>query len=215
MPDATPHPKPQVPLELLTPPPRVTPWAAWSLAFGLGSWCFSVFAAIPAFVFGAVALKKIKTAPKVHTGKDIALAGLILGGIGCVVGTFVLAAFALPVVGAVRENARRDECQKNVAALAAACARYVREHNDKMPETLDELDPYLEKPASQFRCPSAKSAETAGYELIGAGENVGGKNPNITPLVRDSFPHHRIGARPARIEGYLDGRTPLVEEAKK
>jgi hypothetical protein len=215
MPDLPKHDKPALPIEFLTPSPRLTPWAAWCLAFGFGSFCLGIITAIPAVIFGVVALLKIKNAPRRHEGKAVAVTGLILAGVGALVGTFILAALALPVLSYPREKAMRDECENNVRLLAAAAARYSEQHNGALPRTLDDLAPFLPKPLSEIKCPSAHPQQRDSYELINAGENVRGKIPGTVPVVRDAAPNHRIGADRARIVGYLDGRAPLVQEPRK
>lgn len=214
MPEASKQDKPAVPIELLTPSPKLTPWAVWCLAFGMGSFCLGIIAAIPAFIFGIVALGKIKNAPRVYDGKGVAVTGLIMSGIGAVVGTFILVGMALPVISYPQERALREACEKNVRLLAAACARYSEANNHTLPKTLDDLAPWLSEPLSEFKCRSAKSSQSADYELIGAGENVSGRNPNTVPVVRDALPNHRLGAHRARIVGFLDGRAALVQEPK-
>jgi hypothetical protein len=214
MPDASKHDKPALPIELLTPSPKLTPWAVWCLAFALGSFCLGIIAAVPAIIFGIVALGRIKHAPRVFEGKGVAVTGLILSGIGAVVGTFILVGFALPVIHYPQERALREECENNVRLLAAACARYSEQHNHTLPQSLDDLTPHLSKPLSEFKCPSAKATQSSNYELISAGENVSDRNPSAVPIVRDAHPNHRLGAHRARIVGFLDGRAALVQESK-
>jgi endonuclease V-like protein UPF0215 family len=67
---------------------------------------------LPAFIFAAVALAKIKHSPRPHGGKGVALAGIVTGGLGCVIGTVVLMGTALPVLEFSREKSRLDECKK-------------------------------------------------------------------------------------------------------
>ncbi len=72
------------------------PFAQWSILLGLiGCVMLGAISAIPAVIFGHVALMKLRSEPEKYTGKKLAIAGLILGYSGIIFSIFfVLLLFA-------------------------------------------------------------------------------------------------------------------------
>jgi hypothetical protein len=83
MSDETPPPPPPV----LQPVARIAPIAIWSLVLAILSFtCGWLFTAIPAVICGHIAWSKIRKSGGTLGGKNIAIAGLILGYIGLAIG---------------------------------------------------------------------------------------------------------------------------------
>lgn len=79
----------------------------------------------------------------------------------------ILAAILIPVVGVVREKARRSSCQSNLRQIGVACHLYALEHDGKLPEVSsggwpwdvdrEVIDLYLDYAGEErmmFYCPS-------------------------------------------------------------
>ncbi len=84
--DVTPPPTPPAP-PVLQPVARIAPIAIWSLVLAILSFtCGWLFTAIPAVICGHIASLKIRKSGGTLGGKNIAIAGLILGYIGLAIG---------------------------------------------------------------------------------------------------------------------------------
>ena len=84
--DVIPPPTPPAPPDP-QPIPRIAPIAIWSLVLAILSFtCGWLFTAIPAVICGHIAWLKIRKSGGTLGGKNIAIAGLILGYIGLAIG---------------------------------------------------------------------------------------------------------------------------------
>jgi hypothetical protein len=102
--------------------PRTSGKAIASLVFGLLSFCLWVFAAVPAFILGALSLRDIKRSDGRLKGRELAVAGLITAGLGTLV--VVPLAVILPAVQKVREAANRAKATSNLRQITVALRNY-------------------------------------------------------------------------------------------
>jgi len=99
---------------------------------GVLSFCFSALAGIPAIILGILALSTASRSRGRVGGQGLAIAGIVLGGIGTMM-VFVQIALLLPAIQAAREAARRSESTNNFKHIGLGLHNY---H-----DTLGELPP--------------------------------------------------------------------------
>ncbi|MFZ4777798.1 MAG: DUF4190 domain-containing protein [Terrimicrobiaceae bacterium] len=123
-----------------TPPSTIKktePLTVWSLVLGIISMVGCAFlAGLPAVICGHVGLSRIKRNPSLG-GKGMAIAGLVTGYIGTVIGTLgliaVLAALLLPAVASARNAAQKAMAKNDVIQIATALNAYNTEYG-KFPD---------------------------------------------------------------------------------
>lgn len=91
MPTATPTPMPTAPGQAPAGQPLKQGLAITSLVLGIVGCCvFPVLPSIAAAITGGIAMKKAKAEPHEYGGHGMALAGLILGIIGALIGLMIV-----------------------------------------------------------------------------------------------------------------------------
>jgi len=113
--------------------------AVWSLVLGIPSlFLCGFFTGIPAVICGHLALAR-KARAVVATGRGIAIAGLVTGYLGTIVGTLaILAAVAVPVFGAAMAKSRSTMTVAHARVIMVSLNVYAIQHDD-YPQTLQEL----------------------------------------------------------------------------
>ena len=97
--------------------------ATAAMVLGILSLILTVFAGIPAIICGAIGLSRVK---ETGTGNSPALAGLILGIVGCLMCPFMFigVGLLLPAVSKVREAASRSNDSNHFKETALATYGY-------------------------------------------------------------------------------------------
>ncbi len=84
---------------------------------------------------------------------------------------------AIPAMNRASETTQRTESAARLKQLGMACIMYAVEHDDRLPDSLDELVPYLGNDRSLLTAPHA-SSDAASYALV----------PNLPPRNRIPAP---------------------------
>jgi hypothetical protein len=119
---------------------RFSALALTSLVLGLASLVLLLISGIPALLAGYYGLRSINFSDGRLKGRKAAVAGMILGGLGCLVGLVLLGAWG---VGLLSEKSHGTECKNNLRRLGLALNQFHDEHRAFPPGTVpnDELMP--------------------------------------------------------------------------
>lgn len=205
---------PSVPPPLPTQPsaPVTSKLAIWSLVLGILSFCAVCITGVPAIILGILALVKINKSPAALKGQGLAVAGLVTGVIGTL-WTFIMVALLVPAVISARTAAYDVVCLNNVKQLMVASLQYADAHDNTLPETLDQLKPYLgggksADTSKMLTCPAATDTGRPSYEIVAPGRKLTAVNdPSKTVFLREIQPH----PRGRRAVGYMDGHVEMVQ----
>ena len=130
-------------------PPQNSGTAIASLVLGCLGFLTCGLTAIPAVICGHLALSHIGKSAGRLTGSGMAIGGLVTGYLSSLLfvicGVAVLAGMALPVVGAVKDNARQAQAVSQLKSIGAVCRLYAEDNGGKFPAKLEDLVPkYLD-----------------------------------------------------------------------
>jgi competence protein ComGC len=150
------------------PPPvpsiRTSPLAIWSLVLGILGVvlllaCIGPLFAIPAIICGHLAYSRVRQSGGVLKGEGMALAGLITGYVGVVLGLALIPlmlAIAIPNFVKAREAAHKNMCLNNLRRIEGA--KEVWSLQNKMDTnstpTMQDLTPFLKGNVTTLRCPA-------------------------------------------------------------
>ena len=166
--------------------------AVASLVLGVLSFCFSIFAGVPAFVFGIIALNEIGRSNGKLTGNGMAIAGMILSGISTLlIVPGVLIALLLPAVQAAREAARRASCSNNLKHIGLALHGYSDQFDSLPPVIVADKDG---KPMHSWRGMISPFLGAPGYDFDepwNSPKNSAYARQTPPPLVCPSDPSER------------------------
>ena len=73
----------------------------------------------------------------------------------------ILTGFLAPGVMTMREKARRAKCSNNLRQIFLAASNYRDDHNERYPQSLDELYEQYIDDVEVFKCPSSANAVPA------------------------------------------------------
>ncbi len=190
--------------------------AVWSLVLGILSFCAVCVTGVPAIVLGILALTKINKSPATLKGQGLAIAGLVTGAIGTLL-TFVIlvvwGAAWTPAMASARTAAYDIVCLSNVKQIMVTSMTYAAAHDNTMPDTLDQLKPYLigaqpDKYPALF-CHAAADQSKPSYEIVAPGQKLSAvADPSKTIFVREIQPNHHG----RRAVGYMDGHVEMVRD---
>ena len=204
----------------IVPPPLPTqPSAAatsalaiWSLVLGILSFCAVCVTGVPAIILGVLALNKIKKSPATLKGQGLAIAGLVTGAIGTLL-TFIMAAVWVPAMASARTAAYDAMCLNNVKQIMVTSMTYATAHDNTMPDTLDQLKPYLGNiPPDKnplLLCHAAADQSKPSYEIVAPGQKLTTvADSSKTVFVREIQPNHNG----RRAVGFMDGHVDMVRD---
>jgi hypothetical protein len=146
-----------------TPLAKVSALAIWSLVLGILGLvvliaCIGPLFAIPAIICGHMAYSRVRRSGGILVGEGMALAGLIMGYIGVVLG-MVWIPFALsvgiPSFAKAREATHKRRCLDNLRRIDGAKQFWALQNNKdtNSTPTMQELIPFL-KGDTTLRCPA-------------------------------------------------------------
>jgi prepilin-type processing-associated H-X9-DG protein len=188
--------------------PRTAGLAIASLVLGiLAVSCLSILAGIPALILGIIALNKIGKSAGTLTGKGLAIAGLVMGGVSFAL-LPITAALVLPAVVGARVKANEVQCLNNVRQCTLACEQYAQEHDKALPTSWSDTKKYmLTEAVAQhcLHCPQTPGT-AASYEIVNPGKRLADLgHPQETVIVREiNAPH-----RGKRAVGFADGHVEM------
>lgn len=205
---------PSAPPPLPTQPsaPVTSSLAIWSLVLGILSICAVCITGVPAIILGILALVKIGKSPAALKGQGLAIGGLVTGAIGTL-WTFIVVAMIVPAVATGRAAAYQAICLNNARQIMVASMQYATAHDNTMPETLDQLKPYLgggksEVASKMLTCPAVADPSRPSYEIVAPGKKLSAvADPAKTVFLRETQPH----PNGLRAVGYMDGHVEIVQ----
>ncbi len=194
------------PLPAAPPIPKTSPQAVWSLVLGiLSTTCLWLLGSIPAILLGRAAIKKIDASGGTLTGRGLAVAGIITGSVGILLGFItvgsVLAALALPAFNQVQNQAKLTRQMSQIKQITLGCRLHAAQNAGAFPADLETL---------------VQSGHLDALVLIGdhAGNRRYLYRPGLSdaaaaeePLLAAPFP---LGGK--RAMGRLDGRVETIPE---
>lgn len=123
--------------------PPASKLAVWSLILGILSLGCGFVAGIPAVICGHMGLRRVGRSGGALRGQGLAVAGLVTGYTGLVLGTIVsvsiLASLALPVFHKVQAEAKLVTQEVRLRTIYDACMEYASENDGVLPLTLETL----------------------------------------------------------------------------
>jgi len=119
--------------------PQVSRKAIWSLVLGFLSFC--CFASIPAMILGVLGIRDINASNGRLTGRNMAMAGAVMGAFGTIlIVPGLLVALLLPAVNAGREAARRTQCQNHLRQIGIGLMNYHDQYRSFPPAVVRDAD---------------------------------------------------------------------------
>ena len=131
--------------------PKTSGLAIGALVCGLAGCIWP--AAIAAVGLGIAALVSIGKSEGQRTGKGMAVAGLVLGGILTVAVPLLFAAALLPAITQARTQARHVVDQTNLRQIHVALVSHANDYNGRFPDHPSQLLPYLGNDISVLQSP--------------------------------------------------------------
>jgi Domain of unknown function (DUF4190) len=128
--------------------------ATTSLVLGILSIvCCGVFMGIPAVICGHIALNRSQKNAALRDSGGKAIAGLVMGYLGILFTTAVLAGMLLPALAKAKSKAMQIQCVNNLKQVGLAARMWGDDHNDTLPQTFLQMSNQLSNPNTLI-CPA-------------------------------------------------------------
>ena len=184
--------------------------ATASLVLGLLSCALSCLTAVPAVIFGHIALNKIGKSGGRLTGRGLAITGLVLGYLN-IASIPLMFGLAVPAFSGVQAKARQVQMMNDGRQLVLAAKLYASNHGGRYPSSLEQLalsggissELRLEQPLI-----NGWKGER-GWDYFGAA--LSEASPSDSVLISSKSK----GPRGERVVGYLDGSVMLEDPNPK
>lgn len=160
-----------------------------SLVLGILSPLTCFVTAIPAIIFGIVALVKISKSVGRLKGSGLAIAGIVIGPATLPIIAFLMG-ILMPALFRVRQVSFRMVCASNMSGLGKAMLIYANDYNDMFPTTskwCDLLVEHAEVSKQTFRCPHIKEGPCS-YAMNINIEKLGTNAPPGMVLLFETHP---------------------------
>lgn len=183
-----------------------------SFICGMASLTCAFLTGIPAIIMGHIAYARAGRQPARYGSRNLALAGLILGYVGCLVGTAFLAGLTLPAFAKAKARAQQFRCINNLKEIGLAARIYANENHEQYPSNFVAMSAQIANPAILI-CPGdsqhtpalswADFTESANlsYEYVDRGGN-----PNPQQILFRCPYHHNVGLADGSVQ-QMGGRT--------
>ena len=203
--------------------PRTSRMAIASLVCGIVGPCTVGLASVAGIILGIVGLLKIKSNPATMKGHGLAIAGIVVSGVGILILPLLgmLIAILLPAVYGALDLANSASSANNVKQLCSVTMQYAASHRQKLPP-VDTWPEVLWLPPQVMADPTdeeggrayAMNAALAGKSLMvpDAGRTVlffecgPGSPPSGGPELLPERPRHAG----KYVIGFLDGHVEAV-----
>lgn len=193
-------------IDVPRPPSRTT--ANWALGFGIAGvtvgWVIPFVFGLLAVIVGATALLRIRRRPDRHTGRNVAIVGVILGVLGAVAVPLMIVRTA----ARARDLSLRVACAANLRGLGQAMYIYAQAEPDgAFPDNIDKVITAGFASPKSLRCPMTSPGKTTYYYVPG---RTTASNPESILIFEVADDHFGDGGNVL----YQDGRAMFVDAAE-
>ena len=168
-------------------PPKTSGMAIASLVLGLTGFCG--ITALIGMILGIVATTRISKSNGRLKGKGIAIAGICISAVMCIVSLALVAAVALPALAKVKSKRQNSDCVSNVKQVSLAIRLYADENEGKCPQAADWCDAITPNLAGKhvFQCPQRAGNEGAfAFNAKLAGKTLSAIPPDTVMIFESS-----------------------------
>lgn len=202
-----------------SPDAKTSGLAIASLVLGILTPFTCLVTAIPAIIFGIVALVKIGKGQGQLKGNGLAIAGICVPAVALPI-IVLLMAIMMPALARTKAMAQRMVCATNLSGLDKAMLIYANDYNDMFPTTskwCDLLIEHNEVNRTTFRCRGApegpcnyamnKNVEKLGTnsppDMVLLFESKTGWNQSGGPEILTTDNHHGEGCNVVFVDGHV------------
>lgn len=178
--------------------------AIWSLVFGVLSFFLWVVGAILALILGVIALVQISGSQERLQGKGLAIAGLVTGGVGLIVG-LILVGIAMPLFEEIQGDYKANKQAVELRDLAKHCLEYASDNQSQLPRALEDLYPDYVDNKKMLQTYNELAEQTEPYTYFAGGVL---HNPISVMIVAP------MDEKGLRAVGFSDGRVERMPEAE-
>jgi prepilin-type processing-associated H-X9-DG protein len=204
------------------PDAKTSGLAITSLVLGILSFCTFFITAVPAIVFGIIALVKISKSRGQLKGNGLAISGIALPAVSALLVIPMMLAILMPALGKVRNLSYRLMCGTNMGSLSKAMAVYANDYHEQYPTPSKWCDLLVEKAdvtPMQLKCKGAPNDGRCNYAMNKNVEKLGMAAPADMVLVFEAGPgwnqyggaellstenHHGEGCNVLFVDGHVE-----------